>query len=99
MAAIRIYLIPTCPFCQRAERLLTRKGVATIERIDVAEDGRRYTEMEALTGRDTVPQIFIGERHVGGYDELVELSVEGELDELLAAMGAVADRAGGDTCL
>lgn len=84
MVPIRMYVMSSCPYCRSAARLLTRKGATHIDKIDVTNDGERYAEMEGLTGRDTVPQIFIGARHVGGYDELVELDMDGDLDRLLA---------------
>jgi glutaredoxin 3 len=68
-----------------AERLLAQKGVATIEKIRVDLDPARRAEMMERTGRRTVPQIYIGETHVGGYDELAALERAGKLDELLSA--------------
>jgi glutaredoxin 3 len=66
-----------------AEKLLQKKGVARIEKIFVSPEQSLRTEMIEKTGRRTVPQIFIGETHVGGYDELSELEKKGELEELL----------------
>ena len=85
MAKVLMYSTAVCPYCVRAEQLLTRKGVAEIEkvRVDLAPDRRE--EMMQKTGRRTVPQIFIGETHVGGCDELYELEHQGKLDPLLAA--------------
>ena len=77
-----MYSTRLCGYCQLAERLLERKGVAA-ERIFVDEAPEKRQEMEALTGRHTVPQIFIGETHVGGYWELATLEREGSLDGLL----------------
>ena len=68
-----------------AEKLLRAKGVADIEKVRVDLDPVRREEMMTRTGRRSVPQIFIGERHVGGYDDLAELDNEGGLDPLLAA--------------
>jgi len=68
-----------------AERLLHKKGVSEIEKIRVDLDPARREEMMHITGRRTVPQIFIGERHVGGFDDLSALDAGGELDPLLAA--------------
>lgn len=84
MSAVRMYTTAVCPYCQMAERLLTSKGV-TIEkvRVDLAPDKR--AEMMERTGRRTVPQIYIGETHVGGYDELAALERAGKLDAMLAA--------------
>lgn len=82
-APVRMYATGTCPFCIRAEGLLRRKG-ATLEKIRIDLDPARRDEMIALTGRRTVPQIFIGDRHVGGCDDLHELDHAGGLDPLLA---------------
>jgi glutaredoxin 3 len=67
----------------RAERLLIQKGVMQVRKILIDENPQQMTKMMEITGRRTVPQIFIGERHVGGYDDLVELDLDGELDSLL----------------
>lgn len=85
MAKVLMYSTAVCPYCVRAEQLLTRKGVTQIEkvRVDLAPDRRE--EMMQKTGRRTVPQIFIGETHVGGCDDLYELERQGKLDPLLAA--------------
>ena len=90
MPAIVIYSKPACPYCEMAKRLLTEKGQTWIE-IDVeAEPGRR-AEMIGRSGRTTVPQIWIGDRHVGGFDDLADLERRGELDPLLGlARGAGA---------
>ncbi len=85
MAKIRMYATAVCPFCQRAEMLLKAKGVTKIEKIRVDLDPRQREEMMDKTGRRTVPQIYIGERHVGGFDELAALEHAGKLDSLLAA--------------
>ncbi len=83
MPEVRMYCTAVCPYCVRAEQLLLRRG-AEITKIRVDLDPERYEEMLRVTGgRRTVPQIFIGERHVGGYDDLVELDMAGELVELL----------------
>ena len=74
-----------CPYCMQAERLLRAKGVADIAKVRVDLEPARRVEMMERTGRRTVPQIYIGERHVGGYDDLVALDRAGELDPLLAA--------------
>jgi glutaredoxin 3 len=79
---ITIYTSAFCGYCSGAKNLLTKKGVEFTEiRID-KEPGKRE-EMEQLAGRGTVPQIFIGDRHVGGFDDLVDLDMDGELDPLL----------------
>jgi glutaredoxin 3 len=84
---IRMYSTRVCPYCIRAEQLLAKKGIAAdqIEKIRVDEQPALRDEMTRITGRRTVPQIFIGERHVGGFDDLAELDADGELDALLQA--------------
>lgn len=79
-----MYQTDWCPYCRRAEELLRSKGVTEIEKIDVVLDSKGRAELAAKTGRRTVPQIYIGERHVGGCDELYALDRLGELDPLLA---------------
>lgn len=85
MAKVLMYATGVCPYCVMAERLLRAKGVADIEKIRVDLDPARREEMMSRTGRRTVPQIYIGERHVGGFDDLSALDREGGLDPLLAA--------------
>src|SRR5258707_1825518 len=85
MAKVRMYASAVCPFCVRAEMVLKSKGVTEIEKIRVDLDPRQREEMMDRTGRRTVPQIYIGERHVGGFDELAALEHAGKLDSLLAA--------------
>ena len=80
-----MYLTATCPFCQSAERLLEQKGVTDIEKVRVDLQPARRAEMMKKSGRRTVPQIWIGERHVGGCDDLYALEHEGRLDPLLKA--------------
>ena len=80
-----MYSTAVCPFCLRAERLLNSKGVTDIEKIRVDLDPSRREEMISKTGRRTVPQIYIGEMHVGGFEELAALEHAGKLDSLLAA--------------
>jgi len=80
-----MYCTAVCPYCQAAERLLARKGVSEIERVRVDLDAARRNEMMQRSGRRTVPQIWIGGRHVGGSEELHALERSGELDRLLAA--------------
>jgi glutaredoxin 3 len=79
-----MYSTGICPFCIRAEQLLKRKGVTDIDKVRVDLDPARRDEMMARTGRRTVPQIYIGERHIGGFDDLAALDHEGGLDPLLA---------------
>ena len=85
MSKVLMYSTAVCPFCVRAEQLLTRKGVTDIEKVRVDLQPERREEMMQRTGRRTVPQIYIGETHVGGCDELYELEHQGKLDSLLAA--------------
>ncbi len=84
MPHITMYSTGICPFCIRAEQLLKRKGVTDIDKVRVDLDPARRDEMMARTGRRTVPQIYIGERHIGGFDDLAALDHEGGLDPLLA---------------
>jgi glutaredoxin 3 len=85
MPKVTMYTTPICPYCVRAKMLLKKKGV-TVEEVDVFMNSEARAEMEAKSGgRYTVPQIFIGERHVGGCDDLYALERAGELDALLAA--------------
>jgi len=79
-----MYVTDWCPFCRRAKELLKSKGVIEIEEIRVQLDVSGRAELQAKTGRRTVPQIYIGDRHVGGCDELHVLEQAGELDSLLA---------------
>jgi glutaredoxin 3 len=84
MKPVRIYTTPICPYCVRAKSLLKKKGAA-VEEVDVFMDEGAREEMEAKTGgARSVPQIFIGDTHVGGCDELYALEKEGKLDPLLA---------------
>jgi glutaredoxin 3 len=85
MSKVLMYSTAVCPYCVRAEQLLTRKGVTDIEKVRVDLQPERRDEMMQRTGRRTVPQIYIGETHVGGCDELYELERQGKLDSLLAA--------------
>jgi len=83
MSKIRMYSTAVCPYCQRAEMLLKSKGVAEIEKIRIDLDPAQREEMMQKTGRRTVPQIYIGEVHVGGFDDLAALDRAGKLDPLL----------------
>jgi glutaredoxin 3 len=80
-----MYLADWCPFCRRAKELLRSKGITEIEEIHVRLDTAGRAELAAQTGRRTVPQIYIGATHVGGYAELHALERAGTLDSLLAA--------------
>jgi glutaredoxin 3 len=84
MAKVRMYTTAVCPFCQMAERLLQGKG-ATIDKVRVDLDPAERAAMMEKTGRRTVPQIYIGDTHVGGYDDLAALDRAGKLDPLLAS--------------
>lgn len=84
MQAVTLYTTGHCPYCVNAKTLLTRKG-ATFEEIDVGSSPQRLAEMLQRSNRRSVPQIFIGERHVGGFDDLAALERGGELDALLQA--------------
>jgi len=80
---VTMYSTGVCPYCQMAERLLRSKGVAAIERIRVDLEPERRAEMMEKTGRRTVPQIYIGDTHVGGFEDLAALDHAGKLDPLL----------------
>lgn len=79
-----MYSTAICPFCVRAEQLLRSRGVAEIAKVRVDLEPARRQEMMQKTGRRTVPQIYIGDLHVGGYDDLVALDRAGKLEPLLA---------------
>jgi glutaredoxin 3 len=85
MPKIRMYTSAVCPYCINAERLLRSKGVADIEKIRIDLQPELRQEMMEKTGRRTVPQIYIDERHIGGFDDLRALDLAGELDPLLVA--------------
>ena len=85
-AKILMYCTASCPYCVRAEQLLNRKGVVSIEKVRVDLEPERREEMKTRTGRRTVPQIFIGDAHVGGFDDLAALDHAGGLDPLLAGV-------------
>ena len=87
-AAVKMYTTQVCPFCIRAKQLLKQRGVELIEEIRVDLDPDQRTAMMKLTGRRTVPQIFIGDTHVGGCDDLVALDQRGGLLPLLQAHAA-----------
>ena len=82
---IKMYCTAFCPYCVRAERLLIAKGVKSIEKIFVDRTPDGFEDMIELTNRRTVPQIYIGEQHIGGYDDLAALDRRGGLEPLLAA--------------
>ena len=84
MVKVVMYSTAVCPYCQRAEMLLKQRGVSEIEKIRIDLDAAQRDQMIAKTGRRTVPQIFISDRHVGGFDDLAALDREGGLTPLLA---------------
>ncbi|MEY4491007.1 MAG: Glutaredoxin-3 [Pseudomonadota bacterium] len=83
MPAVKMYTTAVCPYCIRAKQLLNAKGVAHIEEVRIDTDPDARAHMMAITGRRTVPQIFIGDTHVGGCDDLVALDAKGGLLPLL----------------
>jgi len=85
MQAVKMYTTAVCPYCVRAKQLLQARGVTQIEEIRVDADPGAREHMMAVTGRRTVPQIFIGSTHVGGCDDLMALDARGELLPLLNA--------------
>jgi glutaredoxin 3 len=84
MPQVLMYTTATCPYCVNAERLLRSKGVEHIDKVRVDLDPQKRVEMMERSQRRTVPQIWIGEQHVGGFDDLHALDQAGELDSLLA---------------
>jgi glutaredoxin 3 len=84
MAPVRMYTTAVCPYCQRAKALLKQRGVDQIEEIRIDTDPQQRDAMIGLTGRRTVPQIFIGDTHVGGCDDLIALDQRGGLAPMLA---------------
>ncbi|TBO34526.1 glutaredoxin 3 [Aquabacterium lacunae] len=85
MQHVKMYTTQVCPYCIRAKALLKQRGVAQIEEIRIDTDPAQRDHMMAITGRRTVPQIFIGETHVGGCDDLMALDSAGKLLPLLGA--------------
>jgi glutaredoxin 3 len=83
MVRVIMYCTGNCPFCSRAEALLTRRGVTNLEKIRVDEDPSQRQIMMERTGQRTVPQIFIGDQHIGGCDDLYALDRAGGLSPLL----------------
>ncbi len=83
MPQVTMYSTQVCPYCVMAEKFLQKKGVANLEKILIDLDPAQRELMMTRTGRRTVPQIYIGETHVGGYDDLVALDRAGQLDPLL----------------
>jgi glutaredoxin 3 len=85
MAPVKMYTTQVCPYCIRAKALLKQRGVQEIEEIRIDTDPAQRDQMMALTGRRTVPQIFIGQTHVGGCDDLFALDQQGALLPMLTA--------------
>ncbi|MCZ8292003.1 MAG: glutaredoxin 3 [Hylemonella sp.] len=83
MQAVKMYTTAVCPYCMRAKQLLKSKGVEQIEEIRIDTDPQAREHMMSITGRRTVPQIFIGSTHVGGCDDLMALDAQGGLVSLL----------------
>ena len=79
METITVYTSPSCPYCVMAKRLLANRS-RTYEEVDISRDPARLQEMLTRSGRRTVPQIFIGDRHVGGYDDLARFDQQGQLE-------------------
>ena len=84
MQTVKMYTTAYCPYCIRAKQILAAKGVASIEEIRVDMEPQERMKMMEITGRRTVPQIFIGETHIGGCDDMVALDRRGGLDPLLS---------------
>ena len=84
MVKVLMYTSAYCPYCSNAERLLNNKGVTEIEKIQIDSAPELRIAMMEKTGRRTVPQIYIGDRHIGGFDDLRALDLSGELEILLA---------------
>ncbi|MCW8931911.1 MAG: glutaredoxin 3 [Gammaproteobacteria bacterium] len=82
MAHVRMYCTDSCPFCLNAEKLLVSKGV-DIEKIDIEAEPEQFAEIVAQIGQDSVPQIFIDDKHIGGFDDLSELDMDDELEPML----------------
>jgi glutaredoxin 3 len=85
MKPVTMYTTAVCPYCQMAKQLLARKGVIAIDEVRVDLDPEQRQKMMSITGRRTVPQIFIGETHVGGFDDMAALDHAGKLEPLLAS--------------
>ena len=85
MQAVKMYTTAVCPYCTRAKQILKAKGVERIEEIRIDTDPVQRDHMMQITGRRTVPQIFIGSTHVGGCDDLMALDAQGGLQSLLQA--------------
>lgn len=84
MQPIKMYTGPYCPYCTMAKQFLKSQGITEIEEIHVDQSPEKYAEMQQITGQRSVPQIFIGNTHVGGFTDLYSLHQKGELQDLLA---------------
>ena len=84
MKHILMYTSSYCPYCENAERLLSEKGFDVIEKILIDENPKERETMMQITGKRTVPQIFIDKKYIGGFDELRAIDLSGELDKMLA---------------
>ena len=82
MAIVTMYYTDSCPFCKNAEKLLLSKGIK-IDKIDAEQEPEKFADIIAQTGRDSVPQIFIDGKHIGGFDDLSELDMDDELEPML----------------
>jgi glutaredoxin 3 len=89
MNSVRMYTTLVCPYCQRAKALLRQRGVSAIDEIRIDLDPAQRVKMVEATGRRTVPQIFIGDTHVGGCDDLIDLDRQGGLLPLLQASASM----------
>ncbi|MCU7940260.1 MAG: glutaredoxin 3 [gamma proteobacterium symbiont of Bathyaustriella thionipta] len=85
MANVTMYCTDSCPFCINAEKLLLSKGVE-IDKIDIEQESEKFAEISTQIGRDSVPQIFIDGKHIGGFDDLSELDMDDELDPMLGLL-------------
>ncbi len=97
MTRVLMYATDWCPYCQRAEQLLRSRGAADIDKVLVDVEPGRREEMIRKSGRRTVPQIYIGDAHVGGYDDLAALDRAGKLAALLEAPGGGQGAASGNS--
>lgn len=91
MQPVVMYTSSHCPYCTMAKKLLTQRGVTEIKEVNASSSREVWQEMEQKTGRRTVPQIFIGDTHVGGFDDLAALDKAGKLNDLLGKTDAVID--------
>ncbi|MGJ8528976.1 glutaredoxin 3 [Maritalea sp.] len=88
MPTIELYTTPTCPYCLAAKALLDKKGVAYKEMTVIGDPAKRQEMLQRSNGSHTVPQIFIGDRHIGGFDDMNALDRKGKLDALLSRVAS-----------